>query len=91
MTSASDLIGARAPLLPAPPIPVSQDAGHSSTTDVLGARFERIIQLQRQATYPLDPVAAARAQSQLAHVEVPWLTRQLKETLTQLDNLTDRA
>lgn len=41
-------------------------------------RFERILALQRQATYPLDPVAAVRAQAQLAHVEVPWLIRQLQ-------------
>jgi hypothetical protein len=51
-------------------------------------RFEGIRQLQRQATYPMDPVAAVRAQSQLAHVEVPWLTRQLQESLTRLEDLT---
>ena len=51
-------------------------------------RLERTRQLQRRATYPMDPVAAVRAQSQLAHVEVPWLTRQLQEPLTRLEDLT---
>lgn len=50
-------------------------------------RLEKILQLQRRATNPLDPVASVQAQSQLAHVEVPWLTGQLQQTLTQLEEL----
>ena len=60
----------------------------ASTADFPAERFQRILQLQRQATYPLDPVAAVRAQSQLAHVEVPWLTGQLQDTLMRLDELS---
>lgn len=67
-------------------------AASGSEDNTLGAfsmnRFEKILQLQQQATYPLDPVASVRAQSQLAHVEVPWLTRQLQQTLTLLEAAT---
>lgn len=60
-----------------------------STLDAFSMnRFEKILQLQREATYPLDPVSSVRAQSQLAHVEVPWLARQLQQTLTRLDEMT---
>ena len=52
------------------------------------SRFEKILQLQQQATYPLDTVSSVRAQSQLAHVEVPWLSRQLQQTLTLLEEAT---
>lgn len=58
------------------------------TADFSTERFERILELQRQATYPLDPVAAVRAQSQLAHVEVPWLAGQLQDTLIRLNQLS---
>lgn len=51
-------------------------------------RLEKILKLQRQATYPLDPVASVHAQAQLAHVEVPWLTGQLQQTLTRLEEMT---
>jgi hypothetical protein len=51
-------------------------------------RFERILRLQRQAIYPLDPVGAMMAQSQLAQVEVPWLTRQLQLAQRRLLELT---
>lgn len=67
------------------------DGCDATSSGVPDDRFERILQLQRQAIYPMDPVAAARAQSQLAHVEVPWLTRQLQETLTRLEDLTSRG
>lgn len=63
--------------------------GEDSTPDVFSVdRFEKILKLQREATYPLDPVSSVRAQSQLAHVEVPWLTRQLQQTLTRLEEVT---
>lgn len=54
-------------------------------------RFERILRLQRQAVYPLNPVAAVMAQSQLAQVEVPWLTRQLQQAQSRLHELTGEA
>jgi hypothetical protein len=52
-------------------------------------RFEKILELQRRATYPLDPVASVHAQAQLAHVEVPWLTSQLQLTLARLEEMTN--
>lgn len=54
-------------------------------------RFERILRLQRQAVDPLNPVAAVMAQSQLAQVEVPWLTRQLQLAQSRLHALTSEA
>ena len=78
-----DTVRKSLPVTAAAPGPTNEggDLGHAD-------RFERIRQLQLQAIYPLDPVAAVRAQSQLAHVEVPWLTRQLQQTLTRIEGLT---
>lgn len=73
---------------PADPGWSHQDGQDATSGGPFEKRLERIRQLQRQATYPMDPVAAVQAQSQLAHVEVPWLTRQLQETLTHLEDLT---
>lgn len=66
-------------------------SGPSLPGSVSDERFERILRLQRQATYPLKPVAAVLAQSQLAHVEVPWLTGQLQQAQTRLQELTGEA
>jgi hypothetical protein len=70
------------PKSPAPPTGAANRLASDSEDSTAGGyslnRFERILALQRQATHPLDPVAAVRAQAQLAHVEVPWLIRQLE-------------
>jgi hypothetical protein len=53
----------------------------------IAKRLENIRELQRQATYPLNTVGCVRAQSQLAHVEVPWLTSQLENALISILDL----
>lgn len=72
-------------------VPGGADASAPSIPGSSGERFERILRLQQQATYPLNPVAAVLAQSQLAHVEVPWLTGQLQRAQTRLQELTGDA
>lgn len=54
-------------------------------------RLERILMLQRQAIYPLDQVSGVWAQSQLAQVEVPWLTRSLQDALIRIGQLESRG
>lgn len=77
-------------------IPAASPGPIGSDADAVPAvfsheRFERILRLQRQAVYPLNPVAAVMAQSQLAQVEVPWLTRELQLAQTRLRELTGEA
>lgn len=50
-------------------------------------RLAKIQELQRRATNPMDTVASVQAQAQLAHVEVSWLTSQLQQTLTMLEEM----
>lgn len=61
---------------------------HSSETT---KRLERIRELQLRAVYPLDTVGCAHAQSQLAHVDVPWLTARLAEAVLRIRELEHRG
>lgn len=69
----------------------SSSYGEKEAVDSLEDRLEQILRLRRQAIYPLGPVAGVWAQSQLAHVEVPWLVDSLQDAMAwarQLEQLT---
>ncbi len=57
----------------------SSSYGEKEAVDSVEDRLELILRLRRQAVYPLGPVAGVWAQSQLAHVEVPWLVETLQD------------
>jgi hypothetical protein len=61
--------------------------GASGAIESMEERLERILRLQREATYPLSPVAGVWAQAQLAQVEVPWLMRGLQEAMAWIKHL----
>lgn len=68
----------------------SSSYGEKEAVDSLEDRLEQILRLRRQAIYPLGPVAGVWAQSQLAHVEVPWLVDSLQDVMAwarQLEQL----
>lgn len=55
----------------------------SSSPEIV-QRLQKIRKLQRQAMYPLDTVGGTWALSQLAQVEVPWLTACLEEAMIRM-------
>lgn len=68
-----------------------RSSSYGEALDFLEDRLEQILRLRRQAIFPLGPVAAVWAQSQLAHAEVPWLVDSLQEAMAwtrQLEQLT---
>lgn len=63
------------------PDTMSSSHGAPEAVDSTEDRLELILRLQRQAIYPLGQVAGVWAQSQLAHVEVPWPIGSLQDAL----------
>jgi hypothetical protein len=62
-----------------------------AAVDSVEDRLERILKLRRQAIDPLGPVAGIWAQSQLAHVEVPWLVETLQDVTASARQLQQLA
>jgi hypothetical protein len=62
-----------------------------TAVDSVEDRLELILRLRRQAIDPLGPVAGIWAQSQLAHVEVPWLVETLQDVRASARQLEQLA
>jgi hypothetical protein len=69
----------------------SSSYGEKEAVDSVEDRLELILRLRRQAIDPLGPVAGVWAQSQLAHVDVPWLVETLQDVTAYARQLEQLA